>query len=198
MALEQLDVKPAMHLVDLALQPAALGGWQEAADGEEVDWGGLLGDWQATVDWPGATFWKQIWEAFPKSKVVLTTRNPQDWYESCLNTIYATSTGAAGGTLQSGPFSMMPGIIKLSHQLVWEGTFDNRFDDESHAIEVFNRHNRQVEEVVPEDELLVYEIKEGWEPLCDFIEVPVPDAPFPHLNDTTSFRALSGLPPMVA
>ena len=47
---------------------------------------------------------------------------------------------------------------------------------------------------VPADRLLVYEISQGWEPLCEFLEVPVPDAPMPHLNDATSFRAMVGLP----
>ena len=51
---------------------------------------------------------------------------------------------------------------------------------------------------MPADQLLVYEVKQGWEPLCEFLEVPVPDDPMPHLNDATSFRAMVGLPQLAS
>jgi hypothetical protein len=51
---------------------------------------------------------------------------------------------------------------------------------------------------VPAERLLVYEVAEGWEPLCDFLGVPVPDAPMPHLNDTKSFRTMFGMPALSA
>ena len=58
------------------------------------------------------------------------------------------------------------------------------------AIEVFNRHNEQVRRDVPADRLQVYEISQGWGPLCAFLGVPVPEGkPFPHLNDAAEFRA---------
>jgi sulfotransferase family protein len=75
-------------------------------------------------------------------------------------------------------------------RLVWQGTFQGRFEDKPFAIDVFNRHNAQVRQSVPPGQLLVYDVREGWEPLCKFLEVPVPDGkPFPHLNDAAEFRA---------
>ena len=60
-------------------------------------------------------------------------------------------------------------------RLIWDGTFEGRFEDKPHAVEVFNRHNEEVQGSVPPDRLLVYEVKEGWGPLCSFLGVPVPE-----------------------
>jgi hypothetical protein len=64
--------------------------------------------------------------------------------------------------------------------------------------QVFQRHNDDVRRKVSAERLLIYEISEGWEPLCSSLGVPVPDAPMPHLNDTESFRAMFGMPPLAA
>jgi Sulfotransferase domain len=73
-------------------------------------------------------------------------------------------------------------------RIMWENTFSGNFEDREYAIEVFNRHNEGVKEHVPVDRLLVYEVKDGWEPMCVFLEVGVPEGkPFPHLNDTAAF-----------
>jgi hypothetical protein len=195
-ALEQLGVGAAFHLMDLPLHPPTLSRWQEAADGKDVDWVEILNGWEATVDWPGAAFWRQIWESFPDSKVLLSVREPTAWYRSCVDTIFATASAVARGDLLASAFNLMPEVVRFNRQLVWEGTFGGRFENESHALEVFTRHNREVQEIVPAEKLLVYEVDEGWEPLCRFLEIPVPPIPTPHLNDRTSFRSLAGLPPL--
>jgi hypothetical protein len=69
-----------------------------------------------------------------------------------------------------------------------EGMLDERFEDRHYAIEVFKRWNREVKERVPAEQLLVYEVKEGWGPLCEFLGVEVPEnKPFPYLNDAEAF-----------
>jgi Sulfotransferase domain len=60
------------------------------------------------------------------------------------------------------------------------------------AKAVFLAHNDEVRAAVPAERLLVFEVREGWQPLCAFLEVPVPDSPFPSLNDAEQFRALVG------
>jgi hypothetical protein len=60
--------------------------------------------------------------------------------------------------------------------------------DEAHMIDVFNRHNEEVKRTIPADRLLVFEAAQGWEPLCRFLAVPVPAAPFPLTNTTEEFR----------
>ena len=77
---------------------------------------------------------------------------------------------------------------RLNDELIWKRTFGGNFEDRRHAIEVFERHNEEVKEHVPAERLLVYEVKDGWGPLCEFLGVEVPKAkPFPHLNDTEAF-----------
>jgi len=79
-------------------------------------------------------------------------------------------------------------VFRLTEQSVWAGDFAGRFKDRAYALEEFERHNEEVKRSVPPERLLVYEVSEGWKPLCDFLEVEVPEGvPFPHLNDRRSF-----------
>jgi len=80
-------------------------------------------------------------------------------------------------------------IVTMARALFWEGLFDGRFLDKEHAIRIYERHNEEVKRCVPAERLLVFDVKQGWEPLCQFLGVPVPEGvPFPHLNDTAEFQ----------
>ncbi len=70
----------------------------------------------------------------------------------------------------------------MLNTIVWDGTFHGNFADRQYAIDIFNRHNEEVKRFVPPERLLVYDVKEGWEPLCRFLGVDVPDEPFPRVN----------------
>jgi hypothetical protein len=125
--------------------------------------------------------------------VLLSVRDPEKWYESVSSTIYQVSQRSRS------PFAPLflllmrlvrPGVasmIPMINRLIWQGTFQRRFEDKEYAISVFNQHNEEVKQYVPPEKLLVYSVKEGWEPLCAFLGVPVPDMPFPHLNDRENF-----------
>jgi hypothetical protein len=193
-ALEQLGFGPSFHMIDVARYPELLPQWQAAADGESADWAKVFDGWESTVDWPACTYWEQIWETFPDAKVLLSVREPESWYASCQKSIHASAQAAAKGELEGGSVTVSPEAMKMINGIIWNGTFDGRFEDKELAIDVYNRHNEDVKSKVPADKLLVYEIKQGWEPLCEFLEVPVPDSDMPHLNDATSFRAMVGLP----
>ena len=193
-ALEQFGFVPSFHMIDVARQPELLPGWQAAADGEEVDWAPLLEGWESTVDWPACTFWEQILAAFPEAMVLLSVRDPEAWYASCMKSIHASAQAASRGELEGGSVEVSPEAMKMINGLIWEGTFKGRFDDKDFAIGIYESHNEDVKSKVEPDNLLVYEVKEGWQPLCDFLQVPVPDGPMPHLNDAASFRAMVGLP----
>ncbi|MEM7344463.1 MAG: sulfotransferase, partial [Chloroflexota bacterium] len=72
----------------------------------------------------------------------------------------------------------------MTDNIIWNGTFDGKFLDKAHTINVFNQHIEEVKRYVPPERLLVYEVKQGWGPLCRFLDVPIPeDKPFPYLND---------------
>ena len=179
-ALEELGFGPCYHMIELFEHPEHVPLWEAAARGEPVAWEELLAVYQSTVDWPGCTFYKELMKVYPNAKVLLNVRAPDKWYESARNTIYATVT------MPDPP----PGR-RVVDKLVWEQTFDGNFEDRQHAIEVFEQHNEDVKNYVAPERLLVYEAREGWEPLCEFLGVDAPkNKPFPHLNDTESFKQM--------
>jgi Sulfotransferase domain len=194
-ALELLGMGPCFHMIDLVRDPEPLPYWQAAAAGERVDWREALDGWESSVDWPGCSFWDQMHETWPDLPVLLSVRDPEAWYRSCENSIHAAKEMALRGELEGNTENPpSPEVLGMINNLIWNGTFEGRFADKQWALDVFKRHNDTVIERVPADQLLVYEIGQGWEPLCEFLGVPVPEEPFPHLNDTASFRAMFGMP----
>lgn len=195
-ALERLGCDPCFHMVDLVRDPTPLAYWQAAARGEPVDWRAALAGWQGTVDWPGCTFWEQMAATWPDAPVLLSVRDPERWYESCLNSIHAAKEMGLRGELRPSDAENAPApeVLGMINDLIWNGTFHGRFLEKEYALEVFDRHVEDVKSKVPPDRLLVYEVGQGWEPLCEMLGVAVPDEPFPHLNDTESFRAMFGMP----
>jgi len=188
-ALETLGFAPCYHMTSLFAAPQESSGWRAAIAGKPVEWQTFLGAYQATVDWPGCTFYQELMAAFPDAKVILTVRDPEKWYDSAAATIYGATQG-----LPSFIHLLRPAlgkVIDMVNELIWQKTFDNRFADRAHAIAVYNAHNAEVQRVVPPERLLVYTVKEGWEPLCHFLDVPVPDEPFPHLNDSAEFQRMA-------
>jgi hypothetical protein len=148
------------------------------------------------VDWPDAAFDEELIERYPDAKVILTVRDPDRWYESARTTIYniqrvASSPIFSLAALFVPRMRQMRRVALMASALAWEDMFDGRFEDRGYAIEVFNRWNEEVRERIPAERLLVYEVKEGWEPLCDFSRGGgAGDKPFPRLNDAETFRKM--------
>ena len=187
-ALEDLGLAKCYHMTEVLAHLDHAVVWDDAAQGVSVDWDSLFNGYQATVDWPGCTFYEQLMQKYPDAKVILTLREPERWYESARQTIYQARTTFPRWLLLLNPRTKV--FTKMLDRVVWQGTFQGRFEDRSFAIEVFNRHNERVRQTVPPGQLLVYEVREGWEPLCKFLELPAPAGkPFPHLNDAAEFQA---------
>jgi Sulfotransferase domain len=195
-ALEELGAGPCYHMVEVLWgDTSRLPLWQAAASGEAIDWRALFDGFESTVDWPGCTFYEPLMEVFPEAKVLLTVRDPEAWYESAKNSIYASLIAGRKGELAGGTNTPpSPEAFAMISTLIWEGTFHGRFEDREYAIEMFNRHNDEVRRKVPAERLVVHEVKEGWAPLATMLGVPEPDAPFPRLNDKDAFREMVGLP----
>lgn len=175
LALEQLGFGPCYHMVEVFKNPRAPRYWEAAADREPVDWEEVFKGYGSTVDWPSATFYRELAEAYPQAKVILTLRDPEAWFRSTQATIFARETTGAND------FERM--VEKVIGRL-----FDQRMHDKDKLIEVFNRHNETVQRVIPPERLLVYEVAQGWEPLCRFLGVPVPTEPMPKVNSTEDFQ----------
>ncbi len=196
-ALEELGFGPCYHMTELFDKPGHVAFWDEAADkvarGEPVDWEGVFSGYEATVDWPGCIFYEELMEAFPDAKVLLSIRDPQHWFDSAQSTI-ARGPSFASSPLRSLLFRsagfVVPSLRRvpsMARKVIVERSFGGRFDDRAQAVEAFERHNEEVQERVPAEKLLVYEVGEGWQPLCEFLGVGVPGRPFPHLNDREAF-----------
>ena len=185
-ALEKIGYDPCYHMLEVFSRPDHVALWHNAAFGQPVDWDLLFRDFAATVDWPSTRWWRELAEHFPDAKVLLSLRDPEAWYQSMHDTIYQPMTWPLSDDA--------PELVRLQNQMVrkaiLDDTFDNRFDDKAHAIEVFKRHNQEVRDTIDPKRLLVFEARQGWEPLCRFLEVSVPDEPYPRLNDTPSTQAM--------
>lgn len=176
LALEQLGFGPCYHMMEVFKTPQAAGWWEDVADGKPADWEKIFEGYGATVDWPAATFWRELAQAYPQAKVILSLRDPEAWFASTQATIFKARHDEDGH-----PFARM--ILKVIGDL-----FDRRMQDKDHVIEVYNRHNETVRRLIPSERLLVYNAAEGWEPLCAFLGVPVPAAPMPKVNTTEDFQ----------
>jgi hypothetical protein len=180
-ALEQLGFDPCCHMLEVAWRAERARLWLDAAQGMAVDWSQVLAGYQATVDWPGCAFYGELMEAFPDAQVILTVRDPEAWYES------------ARKTINDRPSARPPTPddtigTQMIRAVVWQGSMEGAFDDKAKAIDIYNRHNEEVRRRVPADRLLVFEARQGWEPLCDFLGVPVPAGSYPHLNERSVFN----------
>ncbi len=182
-ALERLGFKKCHHMTEVLSNPESAPAWVAASRGEHVDWHEVFSGYKACVDWPSCMFYRELMEVFPEAKVVITVRDPERWYESVNTTIAILTMDTPRWLCWLVP--AIGAVIKVSLACVWK-TFDNRFEDKEHAIAVFRAHIEEVKRVVPPSRLLVFEVAQGWGPLCEFLDVPVPVGAFPHLNDRTA------------
>ena len=177
LALDRLGFGPCYHMVEVFKNPKASGYWEAAADGRPVDWEEVFAGYGSTVDWPSATFYKQLANAYPEAKVILTVRDPEAWFASTQATIF--SRHIRDDT--EDDWQRM--VLKVIGDL-----FDRRMTDKAKLIEVYQRHNEEVRRTIPQERLLVYEVADGWEPLCRFLDAEVPNETMPRANSTDEFR----------
>lgn len=181
LALEQLGFGPCYHMSEVFKNPAAPGYWEAAADGKPVDWEEVFAGYRSTVDWPSATFYKELADAYPAAKVILTVRDPEAWFRSTQATIFAPRIFEDA----EGDWARM--VMKVVGDL-----FDREMSNKAKLIDVYNRHNETVQRVIPIDRLLVYNLAEGWDPLCRFLDVSVPETTMPSANSTEDFKQRLG------
>jgi hypothetical protein len=185
-ALEKIGFGPCYHMMEVFGHPEHVPMWHKLAFGGAVDWDELFRGYQATVDWPGCSYWRELAAYYPDAKVLLSVRDPEAWYKSLMDTIYQ---GMKGNMPASAPELMRLQNEMVRKQVV-EGTFQNRVEDSAYAIEVFKRHIEEVRAAIPASRLLIFDVREGWEPLCKFLGVAIPAEPFPRLNDTATTQAM--------
>jgi hypothetical protein len=175
-ALNMLGVGPCHHMAEVFAHPESMGLWVAAGAGKP-DWDAIFADYNAMVDYPGAHYWRELVAYYPGAKVLHTVRDADAWFESTQATIFAPDSMA----LREGP---MGDFFKS-----FTGNIRDHLQDRVFMTDYFRRHTEAVIAAIPKDRLLIYESGQGWEPLCKFLNVPLPDAPYPSENSRAEFIA---------
>jgi hypothetical protein len=182
-ALEQLGCGPCYHMKITLFRYDHMRFFMRAWSGKKVNWERFFRRYNSVVDWPACSFYKDLMKEFPDARVLLNVREPEAWYDSMKETIFAIQPAF--------PFWFPKVVWKMHDEIIWKGSLKGVFEDRQKAIAVYREYIEDVKKTVPPDRLLVYEVKEGWKPLCDFLDVPVPvRKSFPHINERKSFKQL--------
>ncbi|MDX2410786.1 MAG: sulfotransferase [Woeseiaceae bacterium] len=180
LAINQLGLGPCHHMEEvLHNMPAQVPLWFAAVNGRP-DWQTIYEGFKSAVDWPTACFFRELIQEFPSAKFILTERDPENWADSFAATIYELLAGR-----DQGPPEMKE-WLEMADGVIAKTGFPGGLDRDG-LIRAFVAHNEAVKATIPAGQLLVYSVKEGWSPLCEFLNAPVPAEPFPRTNDRAEF-----------
>lgn len=170
-ALEALGVGRCYHMSEVLKNPPCCADWIEAAKGN-ADWEKIFAGYSAAVDNPACNFWKELAAFYPDAKVILTTRDPGKWFDSTNETIHSLEFAKF---IKNSPFGEM---VKKT---IWD-VMGNRMQDRESMISFFENRSAEIVDSIAPERLLVYQVSDGWGPLCEFLGVPVPEMAFPRIN----------------
>ncbi len=167
-----------------------------AARGSRVQWDGVFDGCRSAVDFPASAFWRELAREYPRSLILLSERDSADaWWRSADATVFEKRRQIAAGLdtadqVQRAWFAMTEALFTR--------TLGSDWDNPETAKTRYERWNSDVRASAPADRLLVWRPGDGWVRLCEALNLPVPDEPFPHLNTTDQFRGDKGLngPPL--
>jgi hypothetical protein len=175
-ALAMLGFGPCHHMVEVFRHPESMPLWIDAADGR-ADWDAIFKDYNSAVDYPSAAYWRELTRHYPHAKVLLTVRDPDEWFDS----VHATILAPQSLSRREGEDMPARFFASLMRRL------PSRLDDRATMTDYFRCHTQAVTAAVAPNRLLVYQTGEGWERLCNFLGVPVPAEPFPSENSRAEF-----------
>ena len=179
-ALERLGFGPCHHMVEvLGNMPEQVPLWEDALAGKPY-WDSIYDGYQSAVDWPTARFYRELHAAYPDAKFVLGYRSPESWAESFSHTIYLALSDISKAPPEQRDW------MRMSTELLNQNGIPQGLDVAG-LENAFSAHVDAVKESIPCDQLLVFEAADGWEPLCRFLGVPVPEGPYPRTNDRVEF-----------
>lgn len=186
LALEQLGLGPCHHMLEVMASPAQHAYWTAFVDGAETDWAKVFDGFNAQVDFPGAAVWEKLVVAFPEAKVVHTERPEDEWWAS-----YSKTIGKFFAHRESLPVPPpIAAVFAKMDQLLVQGVFGGL--DRDSSVAAYRRNNEKVRAAIPASKLLIFTPSDGWNPLCKFLGVPVPDTDFPRSNARDEFWAHFG------
>lgn len=180
LAINQLGLGPCHHMEEVLINmPTQLPLWQAAAAGN-ADWKAAYEGYPSAVDWPTAGFYRELHAEYPSAKFILTHRSPENWVQSFSATIYKLVSEPDAVPEQMRPW------LEMATAIISKTGFPLGLDADGLAA-AFQAHTAAVISAIPESQLLLFQVKDGWAPLCAFLGVPAPDGPFPRTNDRSEF-----------
>ena len=192
-ALESLALGPCYHMIEVFRHPEHVAFWLAALrdSGHSSEWRDVFKGFQSTADAPACHFWKPLAQYYPDAKFVLTVRDADSWYESFQTTVYEAMTHP-----ERSPDDAHRDVQDMARRLILETMFESRFENRDFAIQRFQEHNEAVMATFDSSRLLVFDVADGWAPLCEFLNVPVPDVEFPRSNTRHEFQQRFAVPPV--
>ncbi|KZT50501.1 hypothetical protein CALCODRAFT_478348 [Calocera cornea HHB12733] len=182
-ALTILGFGPCHHGSTLLSTPGRSLQYIHTVGKPDADYRVLMRGYRSTVDLPNCWLVPELLLSFPKAKVVLSLRDsPDAWWKSFQNTLGRIQN--VSFLIATLPLGTMYLLILMCYTL-GKYRLGTLFGGPLNRAG-YDRHNDWVRSIVPQEKLLEFNVKEGWAPLCKFLEVPVPDIPFPHTNDTAA------------
>ena len=196
-SLTMLGFVKTYHMKELLVHPDDLRYWTALRDTGTTEWDALYNGFQATVDFPCYPWYKEHMKRYPEAKVILTTRPFEKWYDSVYSTIWLAQNpseeerAAMAQRVQGDPrLQKVMQVMQFAKQAIMEDHFQGRFLDKEFIKEVFDEHHEKVKAYVPAEKLLVFDVAEGWGPLCRFLNLPEPGEPLPHTNKREDFKEM--------
>ncbi len=193
-ALEILEGKPCYHMFELVKDGRRLRFWEALERSGKTDFDALFEGYSSAVDFPAAYYYKQLMAKYPDAKIILTVRDPDKWFESASKTIFRKPPAFVFLVLRFlGMFSERLGTFPkvfdyASRAFLQSDLFQNRLTDKAFLAQQMADWNAEVIRSVPAERLLIYQVSEGWGPLCRFLGKPVPEVSFPRANDSDAFQ----------
>ncbi len=180
LAIEKLGFGPCHHMdAVIADKPRHVPYWAEAVAGRP-NWEATYEGFNSAVDWPTAGFTRELFAAYPRARYILTVRSPESWAESFSETIYKALQGR-----QNAPPEAQPWLAMVANVVAKTG-FPPGLDIEG-LKNAFNAHTDTVRDTIPADQLLIYQAKDGWAPLCEALGKKIPAEAFPRTNNREEF-----------
>jgi hypothetical protein len=200
--IEELGLGPCYNSSELFTRPRGIEFWEGLEKKERVDFDEFFKDYNAIIGFPGYIFHRELKKQYPEAKVILSVRDPEMWYEDIASTVFESASSHVNKKYAEEVRAFDPYLadcIERIHSLqlrfMEEGYFEGRFDDKQYSTQRYVQWSEEIKKIYKDDDLLVYQVTEGWGPICDFLGVPLPEGkPYPHENDPETFhnRSTSG------
>ena len=182
LALETLGLGPCHHMEEVFTHPEQLPYWRAAIDGQPVDWEQAFAGYHSTIDWPSTHYWRQLADYFPDAKILLGVRPAEVWWNSFEKTIAKLLE-----IRQSIPDEYVRSFLDMANKMITEQTFGNQMHDKKSALIAYQQRIDDVTRAIAAERLLVFDVAQGWEPLCEFFDRPIPQEEFPKTNSRDEF-----------